>query len=92
MSYLVQFTDEALAHLNEHAKTGDKSILKKIVSLIKELEEHPTTGTGKPEMLRYNLKGYWSRRITQKHRLIYQIKDEEIIVIIISAIGHYDNK
>jgi toxin YoeB len=54
--------------------------------------EHPRTGTGKPEMKKYNLAALYSRRISQKHRLAYQIKDETVTVIIITAAGHYNDK
>ncbi len=57
-----------------------------------ELTEHPTTGTGKPEVLKFGLSGFYSRRITQKHRLVYKVDNEQIIVLIISAIGHYIDK
>ncbi|MDR3339077.1 MAG: Txe/YoeB family addiction module toxin, partial [Candidatus Symbiothrix sp.] len=61
-------------------------------TLLEELTEHPYTGTGKPEPLGYDLKGKWSRRITQKHRLIYQVHDKSITVDVLSAFGHYDEK
>jgi toxin YoeB len=54
--------------------------------------EHPRTGTGKPEIKKYDLAGLYSRRISQKHRLVYQIKDETVTVIVITAAGHYDDK
>ena len=54
--------------------------------------EHPYSGTGKPELLKHNYAGYYSRRITQKHRLIYEINDQEITVLILSAAGHYQDK
>ncbi|MCE5179828.1 MAG: Txe/YoeB family addiction module toxin [Porphyromonadaceae bacterium] len=64
----------------------------KINALIDEIQQHPTTGRGKPEALRGNRKGQWSRRITREHRLIYEIHDDIITVIMISASGHYDKK
>jgi len=54
--------------------------------------EHPRTGTGKPEMKKYNLAALYSRRISQKHRLVYQIRDETVTVIVITAAGHYNDK
>jgi toxin YoeB len=74
-------------------KRSDEQAYKKVISLIKELHEHPRIGTGKPKLLRYGkFKGLWSRRITSKHRLVYLIKDYEIVVLILSAQGHYDDK
>jgi toxin YoeB len=53
---------------------------------------HPRTGTGHPEQLKGDMNGLWSRRITQKHRLLYQIQEQEVIVIILNAYGHYYDK
>ena len=55
--------------------------------LLEEISEHPFTGKGKPEALKHDLAGKWSRRINQEHRLIYEVKDNEIIVV--SLKGHY---
>ena len=57
-----------------------------------ELQEHPRTGTGKPEPLSEGRAGQWSRRISQKHRLIYEIEDTIVKVDVLSAYGHYDDK
>ena len=65
---------------------------KKVNKLIEELKQHPKTGTGHPEQLKGNRTNQWSRRITEKHRLIYEIRDNEVIVIVISAYGHYEDK
>ena len=59
----------------------DKKILKKINSLIEETLRTPFSGTGKPELLRNEFSGLWSRRITDEHRLIYAVKDDELIII-----------
>lgn len=56
----------------------DKQILKKINKLLKECQRDPFLGTGKPEPLRNELSGTWSRRITEEHRLVYLVYDEEI--------------
>ena len=59
-------------------------------ALVADIMEHPFEGIGKPEALKGDLTGYWSRRINDKHRLIYKVEDE--FVIIISCYGHYDDK
>jgi toxin YoeB len=59
----------------------DKKIQRKIIRLIKEIQRDPFAGTGKPEPLKYELQGYWSRRINHEHRLVYTATDEEIIII-----------
>ena len=66
---------------------GDKRNLKKINKLIKDIERNPFSGIGKPEPLKYDLSGKWSRRITEEHRLIYGINDETIFLY--SAKDHY---
>jgi len=58
----------------------DKKILKKINRLIKEIEREPFEGIGEPEPLKYNWSGYWSRRITIEHRLVYKVLDEQILI------------
>ena len=68
-------------------KTGNKAILKKITQLIKAIEENPFEGIGKPEQLKYNLAGLWSRRISYEHRLVYEVTDDKILIH--SARGHY---
>lgn len=65
---------------------------KKAVKLLNELMDHPRTGTGKPEPLSGDRAGQWSRRITKKHRLIYEIFDKEVYVDVLAAYGHYGDK
>jgi toxin YoeB len=59
----------------------EKNILRKINSLIREIERTPFEGTGKPEPLNYNLAGWWSRRLNLEHRLIYRIENDSIIIL-----------
>ena len=59
----------------------DKKVLKKINALIKECLRHPFTGIGKPEPLKGDLSGYWSRRITHEHRLVYKVENDTLIII-----------
>nr|WP_030291511.1 Txe/YoeB family addiction module toxin [Streptomyces katrae] len=58
--------------------TADPKILKRINRLIQEIQRTPFEGAGKPEPLKENLSGWWSRRITDEHRLVYRIKDEAV--------------
>ena len=58
----------------------DKKILKKINRLIKEIQREPFEGIGEPEPLKYNWSGYWSRRITIEHRLVYKIADDALLI------------
>lgn len=64
-----------------HWQSTDKVMLKKINSLIKEIERIPFEGNGKPEPLKHNLAGWWSRRINLEHRLVYKIEDKSIIIL-----------
>lgn len=61
-------------------QTADKSTLKKINALLKEIERTPYEGSGKPEPLRYQLTGWWSRRLNLEHRLVYKIEDNTLVV------------
>ena len=62
-------------------KHWDKKILKRINTLIRECQRTPFEGTGKPEPLKANLSGFWSRRIDEKHRLVYEVTDERISIV-----------
>ena len=73
-------------------RKSDPSAFRKAVNLLNELMEHPTTGTGHPHPLSGDRTGQWSRSITKKHRLVYQINECEVIVLVLSAYGHYDDK
>ncbi len=69
-------------------QTDDKKILKKINDLIKDIERNGNEGLGKPEPLRHDLSGFWSRRITNEHRLIYSIDNEANSISIASCKHH----
>jgi toxin YoeB len=66
----------------------DKKVLKKINELLKDIDRNYNEGIGKPEPLKNDLSGYWSRRITTEHRLIYKVEDE--VIEIVQCRGHYD--
>ncbi len=59
----------------------DKKVLKKINALIKECQRTPFSGTGKPEALKNNLSGWWSRRITHVDRLVYKVEDDTLNIL-----------
>jgi len=73
-------------------KSEEPKAFQKLLKLESELKEHPRTGTGKPEPLSGDRAGQWSRRITKKHRLVYEIHDTEVIVLVLTAYGHYGDK
>jgi len=88
----VVFSKKAQSDLKFWNKSGNKAIVKKIAELIKAIQLHPYEGVGKPEPLKHELNGAWSRRIDREHRLIYQILEDGTIDIlsIISLKGHYE--
>jgi len=85
MKYI--FVDESWEDYLYWQKT-DKKILKRINSLINDIARHPFDGLGKPEPLKYKYRGFWSRRITEEHRLIYKVKDDAILIV--KCRFHYD--
>ena len=92
MIYKLRLSANVVKDIQLHKKSGDKKLLLKIKVLFEELRENPRTGTGQPEILKHNLQGLYSRRINRKHRLIYDIKDETVTVILLSAYSHYGDK
>jgi toxin YoeB len=66
----------------------DKKILRKINELIQDIQRNPFVGIGKPERLKYDLAGLWSRRIDREHRLVYQVKENDIFIY--ACRYHYD--
>ncbi|MEO8887040.1 MAG: Txe/YoeB family addiction module toxin [Mucilaginibacter sp.] len=61
-------------------QSNDKAMLKKVNALIKEIERIPFEGNGKPEPLKHNLAGLWSRRITIEHRLVYKVENDSVVI------------
>ena len=82
----VIFSPEAIEQLDEW-KMADAKMITKIISLVIEISSTPFTGTGKPEPLKHDLKGRWSRRINGEHRLVYEVRDKEIYIL--SCRYHY---
>ena len=82
----VSFEDTSFFDFTNWAK-DDKKIYQKIITLIKDINRSPFSGLGKPEPLKHEYSGYWSRRITDEHRLVYKVND--ISIIIASCKYHY---
>ena len=91
MTYEVIIYEQAQKDLANLAKSEPKAFIK-AQRYIEELKVHPKTGTGRPEALKGDRNGQWSREITRKHRLIYEIHDEVVKVIVLTAYGHYGDK
>lgn len=89
--YKVILEKSADSDLRKLAKS-EPIAFKKALKLLDELYTHPKTGTGHPEQLRGTVGNRWSRHISDRHRLVYEIRNTEVIVIVIAAYGHYDDK
>ncbi len=89
--YKLNFTKRADDDIKMIQKSGSKSIRTKLVTILDELEEHPATGTGQPELLKGRPNTY-SRRLDQKNRVVYKIDNDIVEVLVLQALGHYDDK
>lgn len=85
----IKLLEQAKADLEYWKKTGNKAVMNKITALLKDISEHPYTGIGKPEPLKYELAGKWSRRINSEHRIIYSVHDNQIEIYVFSMRYHY---
>ncbi len=90
--YIINLSDKASKDLSKIEKSGDKRSIKKIEKIFEELQQNPYEGTGKPEALKHQYKGFWSRRINNKDRLVYEVREHIVSVFVVSALGHYDDK
>ncbi|HOY95105.1 MAG TPA: Txe/YoeB family addiction module toxin [Catalimonadaceae bacterium] len=82
----IVFSQTALNQLTSF-KTGNQKLVFKVLELIEDIQKNPWSGIGKPEPLKHDLTGYWSRRINDEHRLIYKVTSDEIMIF--SCSGHY---
>lgn len=85
----IDFTNDAKSYLAFCIKSGNKSIQKKINELLLSIKETPYSGVGKPEALKHEFSGLWSRRISKEHSLVYEIDKEANLILIHSLKGHY---
>ena len=83
----VAYSAKALDDIRYWKKTGNKKVQARIAALIEDAKLHPFTGIGKPEPLKYDLAGKWSRRIDKENRIIYSLKDN--LLFIYTLTGHY---
>ncbi len=85
----IKFMPKAEEDLAYWKSTGDKRIMKRITKLLEDILLHPFSGIGKPEPLKDNMQGIWSRRITDEHRLLYSISNDMVYVYVLSMRFHY---
>ena len=90
--YTLEISSKARKELQLHYKSGNRSVIRKIEQIFLELSNNPFEGTGNPEALKYKLTGYWSRRINKKDRIIYKVYEDRVVVLVVSAIGHNEEK
>ena len=89
--YEIVLSEKAIADILRLRKS-EPAAYKKVGKLMEELKIHPTTGTGHPEPLKGYRTGQWSRTVTKKHRLVYEIIEQEVHVNVLSSYGHYEDK
>lgn len=82
--YKIVLSSQAQEEYAYFSRSGNKSILNKIAILLQEIAEHPYTGIGKPESLKYELAGKWSRRINSEHRIIYSVNEDVVEIYVFS--------
>ena len=75
-----------------HWRKNDPNMVKRIKRLLESISETPYTGIGKPEKLKYELVGKWSRRINEEHRIVYSVNENENVVDILALRYHYTKK
>lgn len=80
---------KALEDINYWKKSGNKGVQEKISALLDDILQHPFSGIGKPEALKHELSGSWSRRITRSDRLVYSVNIEQNLIEIETLRGHY---
>lgn len=90
--YRITLSEQARKEFLYFSQSGNKSVMNKIAALLKDIAEHPYTGIGKPESLKYELAGYWSRRINSEHRIIYSVSEKDITIYVLSIKYHYTKK
>ena len=83
----IVYLPQALDDLKFWRKSGNKAAQKRITELLESIEQTPFEGIGKPELLKYDLAGKWSRRITKEHRMIYEMEGNTVFIY--SLRGHY---
>ncbi len=90
--YRVRISKGAEKDLLKLKKSGRKSDIQKVDAFFSEIETTPRSGTGQPEQLKHYDGEVWSRKINKKDRFVYEIYDDEIVIIVVQALGHYSDK
>ncbi|MEN6455399.1 MAG: Txe/YoeB family addiction module toxin [Prolixibacteraceae bacterium] len=88
----ITYSEQAQEDIDYWKKSGNKAIMNKITTLLKDTSGHPYTGIGKPESLKYELSGKCSRRITSDHRMVYIVRESMNDIYVLSLRYHYPQK
>ena len=91
MIYKMAFLPQARKDFDEWKKTDEKTVVK-IKEILKDIADHPYSGMGKPEPLKHNLAGKWSRRINRTDRIVYSVDGIKVLIYVFSMKGHYQKK
>lgn len=91
MSYKIAFLPRARKDFDAWKRTDEKTV-EKIKDILRDIAEHPYAGIGKPEPLKHNLTGKWSRRINKTDRIVYSVDGDLVLVYVFSMKGHYQKK
>ncbi|MBR2202121.1 MAG: Txe/YoeB family addiction module toxin [Bacteroidales bacterium] len=93
MAYTIRKTKQADKDIDALKKSGNKSLIKKLANLLVEIADNPRSGTGQVEQLKhYPYKQTWSRRLNQEYRIVYEIHDDTVVVLVLSLMDHYGDK
>ena len=92
MMFRLELIKEAKEGILLYQKAGDTKSLKKLYTLLEELRMQPETGKGEPKRLKHLTGNKWSRKINKKHRLIYEIFDDTVMVLVLKTRDHYYDK
>ena len=85
----LKFAPQAQEDKEYWKKSGNQAIMTRISALLADISAHPYTGIGKPEKLKYELAGKWSRRINKEHRIVYSVNEIENIIDVLALRYHY---
>jgi len=91
MNYKIAFLPQARKDFDEWKRTDEKTVAR-IKELLRDIAAHPYIGIGKPEPLKHNLTGKWSRRINKADRIVYSVDGDRILIYVFSMKGHYQKK
>ncbi len=88
--YELILSEQAQADYDWLAETHGGAFIERVDRLLRQLKNTPRQGIGRPKPLGWDLEGYWSVRIDREHRIVYEIREREVVVLVLSMRGHYE--